>query len=144
VHDEEGFSIESRKNRANTLFARELLRAKPVAGVEEYRKILEKNRWVSEIYSTPYWEKLRALAVDPNGNVRLGHTNSGLRSFFLDWAEGITYAVLSRYLRLRAYLANLKLKSEGNNLRAFKPIISSGSCIYASNFYGWLRALWGD
>lgn len=144
VHDQEAFSKESRRNRTNALFARELLKAKPVAGKGEYRRILEENRWVSELYSTPYWQKLRLIGGRLDETEPLGHTSSQLRSFFLDWAEGIVYATLSRYLRLRAYLANLKLASEGKNLRTFEPIISSASCVYTSNFYRWLRALWGE
>src|SRR5208337_3677625 len=54
VHDEQGFLKESQRNRSNALFARELLKAKPVAGAEEYRKILEGNEWVASFYSRPY------------------------------------------------------------------------------------------
>lgn len=144
VHDEQGFSRESWKNRTNPLFARELLKAKPVAGREEYRKILEQNQWVSNFYSGPYFEKLKLLDGDLNGTVTLGKDSSSTFSFFLDWAEGIAYTVLSRYLRLRAYLTNLKLESEGKNLRVFDPIITSASCVYTSNFYRWLRVLWGE
>ena len=144
MHDQEAFSKESRRNRTNALFARELLKAKPVAGKDEYRRILEENRWVSELYSTPYWEKLRLIGERLDETEPSEHTGSQLRSFFLNWAEGIVYATLSRYLQLRAYLANLKLASEGKNLRTFEPIISSASCVYTSNFYRWLRALWGE
>jgi hypothetical protein len=143
VHDQEGFSNESRKNRTNALFARELLKAKPVAGMNEYRKILEANRWVSDLYPTPYQQKLGLPGQGPHEAESPPTMSSNLRSFFLDWAEGIAYVTLSRYLRLRAYLANLKLKSEGKNLRAFEPMISTTSCIYTSTFYRWLRSLWG-
>jgi len=144
VHDQDGFSNESQKNRTNALFARELLKAKPVAGINEYRKILEANRWVSDLYSIPYQQKLGLLGQGSDEEAESPSTmKSKFRSFFLDWAEGIAYVTLSRYLRLRAYLANLKLKSEGKNLHAFEPIISSTSCIYTSTFYRWLRSLWG-
>jgi predicted nucleotidyltransferase len=144
VHDEEGFSKESRRNRANSLFARELLKAKPVAGAEEYRKILKDNEWVGELYSTSYFEKLKLLGGDLNGVSISGKAGSDILSFFLGWAEGIAYAFLSRYLRLRAYLANLKLRSEGKDLRVFEPVITSASCVYTSNFYRWLYTLWGE
>jgi hypothetical protein len=142
AHDQDGFSNESRKNR-NALFARELLKAKPVAGINEYRKMLEANRWVSELYPTSYQQKLGLLGQASDEAEPLPTMSSKLRSFFLDWVEGIAYVTLSRYLRLRAYLTNLKLKSEGKNLRTFEPIISSTSCIYTSTFYRWLRSLWG-
>jgi hypothetical protein len=144
VHDEDSFANETRRNRSNALFARELLKAKPVAGVEWYRKILEENNWVSEFYSASYHETLGTMRKDPDGIAATQEDQKGLRSFFLDWVNSFAFVTLSRYLRLRAYLTNLKLKSEGNNIRAFEPLISSASCVYTSNFYRWLSALWGD
>jgi predicted nucleotidyltransferase len=144
VHDEQGFLRESHRNRSNALFARELLKAKPVAGAEEYRKILEENEWVAEFYSKPYHEKLRKLSGSLNGITISEEVGSTTFSLLMVWVEGMTYAILSRYLRLRAYLMNLKLKSEGKDLRVFDPIITSASCVYTSNFYRWLRVLWGE
>lgn len=144
LHDEEGFSNESQRSRTNPLFARELLKAKPVAGTEEYRRILEENRWVADYYTTPYEETLRLLKPDIHGKTKRAPVPTGLQSFLLVWAEGMSYAILSRYLRLRAYLTNLKLRSEGKSLRAFEPKISPASCVYTSNFYRWLSALWGS
>lgn len=144
VHDEEGFATESQKNRANSLFARELLKAKPVAGPDEYRKILEENDWVGRFYSSSYATKLRGLHQGNGGQVT--KFNGGLQSLsaLLDWAEGIAFAFLSRYLYVRAYLTNLKLESEGHSFRVFQPKMSAGSCIYTSHFYEWLRGLWGN
>lgn len=144
VHDEQAFLKESQRNRSNALFARELLKAKPVAGGEKYRKILEENEWVADFYSRPYLEKLRSLSGNLNGTTISGEAGSPTFSFLMAWVEGMTYAILSRYLRLRAYLTNLKLESEGKNMRVFDPIITSSSCVYTSNFYRWLRALWGE
>ena len=144
VHDQQGFLSESRKNRASALFARELLKAEPVAGKEEYRRILKENGWVNDLYSNPYWEKLKLLEGYANGRDRPETTSSGLHCLLLDWADGIFYAALSRYLRIRAYLANIKLGSQGKTAREFEPIISWSSCVYTSNFYRWLHALWGE
>jgi len=144
VHDEQGFLLESQRNRSNPLFARELLKAKPVAGALEYRKILEKNEWVADIYSRPYLEKLRRLSGNLDGIAISEEVGSHALSFLVDWAEGMTYAILSRYLKLRAYLTNLRLKSEGKDFRVFDPIITAVSCVYTSNFYRWLRVLWGE
>jgi len=144
VHDEQGFLKESQRNRSNPLFARELLKAKPVAGEMEYRKILEDNDWVADLYSRPYLEKLSMLSGALDGTTVSGEVGSPTLSFLMDWAEGMTYAILSRYLKLRAYLTNLKLKSEGKDLRVFDPIITAASCVYTSNFYRWLRVLWGE
>ncbi len=47
------------------LFAREILKAKPVAGKSNYRKLLLENNWVKEIYTKPYREKLSEF--DRNG-----------------------------------------------------------------------------
>jgi len=143
LHDEEGFRKESWRSRGNPLFARELLKAKPVAGIEKYRGILEENRWVGEFYSTPYEEALRLLQTGLEGKTQPTPTGSGFQSFLLSWAEGVSYVVVGQYLRIRAYLTNLKLRSEGRDLRAFEPNISRASCIYTSNFYRWLSSLWG-
>ncbi len=143
VHDEQGFLNESRKSRASSLFARELLKAQPVAGREEYRKMLADNEWVEEFFPKPYRRKLKLLGPGLNG-VAHRKGDSGSFSLVLACAEGITYLILSRYLRLRAYLTNLTLESEGKDLRVFEPIMTSNSCIYTSNFYRWLRVLWGE
>jgi hypothetical protein len=144
VHDEQGFSKEAQRNRSNPLFARELLKAKPVAGAKQYRKILENNEWVANFYSRPYLEKLRRLNGNLNETTIPAELGSTTFSFLMGWAEGIAYAILSRYLRLRAYLTNLRLKSEGKEMRVFDPIMTSSSCVYTSNFYRWLRVLWGE
>lgn len=144
VHDERGFAEDASRNRVNPLFARELLKAKPVAGPEQYRRILEENGWVGQLYSTPYMATLDALdrsrvdatAVEPGIHGKFG--------LFFDWAEGLVYVFLSRYLKLRAYLTNLKLRSAGHDLRVFEPRISPNSCVYTSNFYRWLLSLWGE
>jgi len=142
VHDEQGFLNESRRNRSNPLFARELLKAKPVAGQDEYRMLLETNDWVGSFYPIPYLTKVRAL-TQPNGH-EIEYPNSSRSSLILGWAEGIAFVFLSRYLRVRAYLTNLKLKSRGQEFRVFEPKISASSCVYTSNFYEWLQSLWGN
>ncbi len=143
VHDESGFAKESQMNRTNPLFARELLKAKPIAGADQYKKLLENNAWVRNFYSAPYAAKVQGLAQENGGEIRPEGEPRGL-SWMLDWAEAIVYTFLSRYLRIRAYLTNLKLKSQGQSFRVFQPKISTASCVYTSNFYEWLRTLWGD
>jgi len=140
VHDELGFALDSSRNRVNPLFARELLMAKPVLGEDHYRKILERSDWVGEIYARPYQAKIHRMQRE----ARSEKEGWALFLFFSDWAEGIVFIFLSRYLRVRAYLTNLKLKSQGEKLRLFEPRISSRSCVYTSNFYKWLHALWGE
>jgi len=142
VHDERGFADESQRNRTNPLFARELLKAKPVVGADYYGRLLERNKWVADIYSTPYARRLRGLNA-ANGSLGVDR-DSRLFSFVLNWAECIAFPFLSRYLRVRAYLTNLKLKSQGQGLRVFEPKMSKVSCIYTSNFYEWLLRLWGE
>lgn len=142
VHDEEGFTTEAQKNRTNPLFARELLKAEPVAGADQYRRILEENDWVSVFYSSSYTAKLRELKQEVGVQTSEVHVDYPGSSLVLAWAEGIAFALLSRYLRIRAYLTNLKLASQGQGFRVFQPKLSTVSCIYTSNFYEWLRALW--
>ncbi len=141
VHDTEGFASQAAKNQGNPLFARELLKAKPVVGIKRYRKLLEENVWVSKIYGKSYNSRLLELELRGDGESCGEEQKSSL---LLDWVEGIAFIFLSRYLRLRAYLNNLKLKSQGQTLRVFDPILSRSSCVYTSNFYRWLRSLWND
>lgn len=141
VHDENGFASESQKNQTNPLFARELLKAKPVAGQDEYRRLLETNDWVGSFYPLPYLAKVRAL-TRANGH-QFEYPSDSRSSLILEWAEALAFVFLSRYLRVRAYLTNLKLKSRGQEFRVFEPKLSASSCVYTSNFYEWLRSLWG-
>ena len=144
VHDEEGFAKESLRNRTNPLFARELLKAKPIVGADQYRRILKDNDWVGGFYSEAYYAKLQGLNQDTTAReIEIGGEPKGV-SWILDWAEAIAYALLSRYLRVRAYLTNLKFKSQGLGFRVFEPKISAISCVYSSSFYDWLRTLWGN
>jgi hypothetical protein len=143
IHDQDGFLYESRRNKTNPLFARELLKAKPVAGIDEYRRVLSENRWVREYYSGPYWAKLNQLEGEEETGQK-ERRNWPVPAILALWADRIAYEMMSRYLRLRAYLANLKIRARGEDLRAFDPVISYSSCVYTSNFYRWLRALWGE
>jgi predicted nucleotidyltransferase len=142
VHDERGFENESQRNKSNVLFARELLKAYPIAGIDEYRDILEQNAWIHAVYPQPYLARLKQLrqrAVAEKARTS-GHLPA--LSFLIDWAERVTFVFLSRYLSLRAYLTNLELRSRAEQLRVFEPKLTAMSCIYVSNFYRWLQALW--
>ena len=143
VHDQEGFEKESYLNRTNPLFARELLKAKPVAGSDQYRKLLERNDWVAGLYSVPYAAKLQDLGEISGQTVEVDSDPTRV-SFLLNWAEGIVFPLLRCYLSIRAYLTNLKLSSRGQNLRVFSTKMSPVSCVYTSKFYEWLLALWGE
>jgi predicted nucleotidyltransferase len=144
VHDELGFANESQRSKSNTLFARELLKGQPVAGINQYRTFLEQSRWINGVYSRAYLIKLKQLEQPAGARKVANSSQLTLLSFLVDWAEGFAFAFLSRYLRLRAYLTNLQLKSRGERLRIFEPRTSAMSCVYTSNFYRWLQALWSD
>jgi len=142
VHDERGFAEDAARNSVNPLFARELLKAKPVVGSDQYLRILNENTWVREFYSRPYSAAVAALHNKADG--RETGRRRAKSPLLLDWAEGMVYVFLSRYLKLRAYLTNLRLKSEKQDLRLFEPRITPNSCVYTSNFYKWLHSLWGE
>lgn len=138
VHDEPGFRNETRKS-INPLFARELLKAVPLVGKSYYRRLLEENDWVQTLHASSYRAKLKSL---PRADREMDRTR-GI-PIVLDWADAFTFFLLSRYLRVRAYLTNLKLESRGQHMRLFDPLISRNSCVYTSNFYRWLRQLWQE
>jgi len=138
VHDEYGFRNETHRS-VNPLFARELLKAIPLVGKSHYRRLLEENGWVQTMHASSYLAKLKSL---PSSNLEMDRKRE--IPIVLDWADAFSFLFLSRYLRLRAYLTNLKLKSHGQQMRLFDPLISRNSCVYTSNFYRWLRQLWQD
>jgi hypothetical protein len=144
VHDERGFAEDSLRNKANPLFARELLMAKPVVGQDRYRKLLERNGWVGELYPNPYGSKLTQLGQSLESRDIVPSRYVGPFALALDLAEEVTFTLLSRYLRVRAYLTNLKLRSRGLEFRIFEPKTTRTSCVYTSNFYRWLHAIWGQ
>lgn len=135
VHDEDGFRKEASRN-PNPLFARELLKAIPLAGKENYRKMLEENEWVKEMHSAQYVAKVQSLPYCERDR------DASNENIVIDWVDALAFFFLSHYLRMRAYLANLKLKSQKKQMRLFEPVISRGSCIYASSLYKWLHDLW--
>lgn len=138
VHDEYGFRNETRRS-VNPLFARELLKAIPLVGKSHYRRLLEENGWVRSLHASSYIAKLHSLPISDQEMDRTREI-----PIVLDWADAFAFFLLSRYLRLRAYLTNLRLKSHGQQMRLFDPLISRNSCVYTSNFYRWLRQLWQD
>jgi hypothetical protein len=143
AHDEEGFVNESLKNRGNQLFARELLKAKPIAGRTTYSRILRENSWAGRLYAAAYALKLRELKGHTE-NMDVVCKSEDAHSVFLDWVDGLVFVFLGNYLRVRAYLSNLRLKSLGDDLRVFEPVISPSSCVYSSNLYRWLGSLWSS
>lgn len=139
AHDEEGFEREAARRQANPFFARELLRATPLIGTRTYRELLRKNAWVGDIYSARYASKLSELReFQDEGRLRGRGSLAGIG----DLVESIAFVVLSSYLRMRAFIANLKFKSKGQTLRVFEPLVTQNSCIYSSTFYRWLQDLW--
>ena len=138
VHDEHGFRNETRKS-INPLFARELLKAVPLVGKSHYRRLLEENGWVQRLHASSYHAKLKSL---PKSDLEPARPKE--IPIILDWADAFTFFWLSRYLHLRAFLTNLRLESRGQHMRLFEPLISRNSCVYSSNFYGWLRQLWQE
>jgi hypothetical protein len=144
VHDERGFAEDSLRNQANPLFARELLMAEPVVGEDRYRKLLERNDWVGEFYSNPYGSKLTQLGQSIESRDTVQSRYVGPFALALDLAEEITFTLLSRYLQVRAYLMNLRLRSQGLEFRIFEPKTTRASCVYTSNFYRWLHSIWGQ
>jgi len=144
VHDEQGFAEDSLRNKANPLFARELLVAEPVVGRNQYKQLLERNDWVGKFYSNSYGSKMAYLRQSLERQDAIRSRDGGALAFALDWVEEVTFTFLSRYLRVRAHLTNLRLKSQRLDLRVFEPKTTRTSCVYTSNFYSWLHSLWGE
>jgi len=140
AHDDFGFLQESSKSKS-PLFARELLKARPLVGVRKYKQILESNEWIKLIHSTAYVSKLNELrcAESSKNNIE---TARGFSSFFLQWADGVAFVLLRAYLTMRSNVTNAKLKSKGQEFRVFDQVMNRHSCMYVSNLYRWLQQLW--
>ena len=140
VHDDLGFLQESAKSKFAPLFARELLKAQPLVGIQKYKQILEDNEWIKLVHKTAYISKMSELHKSESLNT--GTTTHERFSFFLQWANGVAFVFLRGYLRIRSHITNAKLKSEGLEFRVFDPVMNRHSCMYISNLYRWLHQLW--
>jgi hypothetical protein len=140
VHDDLGFLQESSKSKFSPLFARELLKAQPLVGILRYRQILENNEWIKLVHRSAYASKMSELNdLEPSKKDTAAHERF---SFFLQWADGIAFVFLRGYLKARSHITNTKLKSEGQEFRAFDQVMNRHSCMYVSNLYRWLQQLW--
>lgn len=139
VHDDLGFLQESSKSKFAPLFARELLKARPLVGIRKYKQILEDNEWIKLVHKTAYTSKMNELHEPESNKDILTHERF---SFFLQWADDIAFVFLRGYLKIRSHITNAKLKSEGREFRVFDPVMNKHSCMYVSNLYRWLRQLW--
>ncbi len=140
VHDDLGFLQESSKSKFTPLFARELLKAQPLIGIRRYKQILECNEWVKLVHKSAYTSKMNELH-DSETSDKCTVTHERF-SFFLQWADGITFVFLRGYLKIRSHITNTKLKSKGLEFRVFDQVMTIHSCVYISNLYRWLQQLW--
>jgi hypothetical protein len=140
VHDDLGFLQESSKSKS-PLFARELLKARPLVGVRKYKQILESNEWIKLIHRAAYSSKLNELR-DTESSGGNGEAASRAGSFFLQWADWVAFVLLRTYLKIRSDITNAKLKSKGQEFRVFDQVMNKHSCMYISNLYRWLQQIW--
>jgi len=141
VHDDIGFLQESSKSKFAPLFARELLKAKPLVGTRKYKQILEGNEWIKLVHKTAYTSKISELH-DPELSDKGRVAHERFSFFFLQWADGVAFVFLAAYLKIRSHITNTKLKSEGKEFRVFDQVMNRHSCMYVSNLYRWLQQLW--
>ncbi len=126
---EEQFEKEM-KTRRNSLFAREFLSIHVLAGLTYYKKTLEKNTWIKNMFPRLYGSKLREVQLQKN-EMRLTSKPSviGTVSNF-----GI-YKILRFYLLLKAFMLNLSYKKLRRFRALFEAIITTNSLVYTSEKY---------
>jgi predicted nucleotidyltransferase len=127
--NEEQFEKEM-KTRRNSLFAREFLSIHVLAGLTYYKKTLEKNTWIKNMFPRLYDFKLLEFQLKKNemplttkSNVIGNVSNFGI------------YKILRIYLLLKAFMLNLSYKKLHRFRDLFEAMITKKSLVYTSEKY---------
>lgn len=138
MQDKKNFEEEITKHK-NPLFAREFLSLHVVDGMSCYLELLEKTRWMSDVFPRLYASR------------KFNHSKDGICG--KDFRQRLQahnalnlfiYASLGGFLRLKALLRNLKFRKQGKMKDVFEANITMGSCVYTSKRYRELENLYNS
>jgi predicted nucleotidyltransferase len=130
VQDEEHLEEEI-KHRQTPLFAREFLSIRVQAGVAYYTALLDKARWMCQVFPRLYVAKL----IERGDNQPAHPDYESSRAKILDAVDLFMYVIVRNYLALKAFSLNLKYRKQRRMKDTFEVIITKGSCVYNSARY---------
>ena len=125
--------------RRNPLFAREFLSLYVIDGMDCYFELLRRARWMSDVFPNLYESRM----FQASKGVGCG-LESRPKLQARDGINMIVYVFLGGFLRLKAFLRNLRFRKKGKIKDVFEAIITEGSCVYTSERYRELENMYNS
>ena len=138
MQDQKNFEAEMIHHR-NPLFAREFLSLYVIDGMDYFLDLLERRRWMCGIFPKLYESRTSHRSKDETP--RMGF-REGLPVY--DSINLFIYVLLGGFLRLKAFLRNLKYRKQRKTKDVFEAVITQGSCVYTSERYRELERLYNS
>lgn len=120
------------------LFARDALTVKIIKGKSYYSYLIKNNFWLYRYFPRLYESISQLHEANDYSKIVCNDDNS----LALDLLNFIVYPFVKSYLKLFAYIRNLRFKKLRKPGRIFKPIITIDSCVYESNRYKELERIY--
>jgi hypothetical protein len=129
VQDEKYFEEEI-KHHITPLIAREFLSIRVLTGINYYITLLDRSKWICEMFPKLYASKLDGRNEDKTKQIenRLQFAVNDISNLFI-------YEVLKVFLSFKALLRNLRYRKEGKMRDIFEAMITKGACAYTSVRY---------
>ncbi len=138
MQDKKSFEEEIIRRR-NPMFAREFLSLFVIDGTDCYRELLERTSWMSDIFPKLYTLRM----FDYSKNETCGtEFRQGPQAH--DSINLFVYVLLGSFLRLKAFLRNLRFRKQRKTKDVFEAKITQGSCVYTSERYRELERLYNS
>jgi hypothetical protein len=132
---EEGKALTEFASVRDGLFARDALSAAVLVGSDFYRSLLTEAEWIRGFFPRLYARKL--------AEARVGHKSGGA-AHGSRVVNRFLFHTVGTYVRLRASMLNRRLRSERKTSSVFHAKVGVDHCVYESNRYRHLRALYGQ
>ena len=129
IQDKDNFEKELMSQK-KALFAREFLSLRVLTGDNYYVSLLERTQWVHDLFPV----LTIAIQNKQTHNKKVQNAN-WQQSKILDALNLSFFATLGSFLRLKAFLRNLKYRKQHKMKDIFEASITKGSCVYTSERY---------
>lgn len=130
---QEKIQFEEKLRRHKTLlFAREFMSIQVLTGFNYYRALLEKTSWVRHMFPRLHASKM--LELEQKQDQMLCVEKKSVASFN-DALNLLIYAVLRYYLSFKAFLLNIRYRSQHKIRDLFEANITRDSFVYSSRKY---------
>jgi hypothetical protein len=130
---QEKIEFEEKLRRHKTfLFAREFLSIQVLTGLNYYRALLEKTNWIRHMFPRLHASKM--LELKQKQDQMLCVERKSVASFY-DALNLLIYAGLRYYLLFKAFLLNIRYRSQHKIRDLFEANITRDSFVYSSRKY---------